>query len=637
MDRKKFITLSGMAATAFVFPLAGCKKQLDIEKAPENQEKKKTLKTNSIQTAGLLFSKFRTDKGAYLLNETVKLSFEVKNTSASSVTLTELHVFLKDISNTSATFTLTVNIANNVVIAAAQTYTVSAFTIWTVPNYALLDAFGIYAGATIQGGQTIPNTYATFFRAVSSSMLLNYKVTNSTYNGLSIQALDGGLSAEYAVEKAAEVLSQGVSHTWASSAPGYGPNSVYSTQDFFERTVNYTVNYYNQTFGSTTNFDTVIIAPGLPSVPYLSRVMKAPVLPIHFLVSANTVKEVISILDFNKEVKNYSTYSTLGYDGSISMAVAWIKMLSLPQQYIDFLNQHNVKNVIIMGTSGGPAGEGTAKKILYNTNPLTGYNNGDLYLMYPGGGTGSDFSNLYNKIVDLHDYDPFLETNYRQISDWESGFVSEQIANFTSQIRTNTAVQQIRQITAVDTLNLYDLATYLTLTFMQKNAAVFTTGGAPVLGVAMNPYLIAHPTYESKVRYVPLLFWQGNPASSTVSRLTNQLQQTIHAYFPTINFSGLNFWVNTSKNCAGATAANNLKAALLAANLNSITMNDNTKDEVWNPVDGMATACEIVATNILTYNTPQTYKSWDNSLLSLTPSDLDALGTRHTNISVGVL
>ena len=637
MDRKKFITLSGMAATAFIFPLSSCKKGQTVENALTAQEKKQALKTDSIQTAGLLFSKFRTDKGAYLLNETVKLTFEVKNTSANSVTLTDLHVFIKDISNTSATFTLTVSIANNIVIAAGQTYSVAAFTIWTVPSYALLDAFGIYVGATLQGGQTIPNTYATFFRAVSASTLLNYKITNSTYNGLSIQALDGGLSAEYGVEKAAEVLTQGVSHSWVTSAAGYGPNSVYGTQDFFDRSVNYTINYYNQTLGSSTHFETVIIAPGLPSVPYLSRVMKAPVLPLHYLVSVNTVKEIISILNYNNEVKNYSTYSTLGYDGSVAMAVAWIKMLSLPQQYIDFLNQHNVKNVIILGTNGGTAGEGTAKKILYNNNPLTGYNNGDLYLMYPGGGTSSDFSNLYNKLVDLHDYDASLETNYRQVSDWESGVVNEQITNFTSQIKTNTGVQEIRQITAVDTLDLYDLATYLTLTFMQKNASVFTAGGNPVLGVAMNPYLLAHPTYESKIRYVPLLFWQGNPASSTVSRITNQLQQTIQTYFPAINMTSLNYWVNTCKNFAGASAANNLKSALQAANLNNITMNDNSKDEVWNPGDGMGTECEIVAANILAYNTPQSYKAWDNSLLSLTPSDLDALGTRHTNITVGVL
>ena len=623
INRRKFLTLGSIASTGLLISLDACKKIFTTPK----------LTSNSVSSGGLTISKCYTQKGYYLINEVVNISFDVTNTTSQSITLTELHVFLKDISNLGATFNLTVPVANNITIAAGQKYSVVNAAIWNVPSYALLDSYGAYVGATFQNNSTFANAYLTFFRIMDQTKLNTYKITNSTYNGLGIQALDGGLSAEYTVVKAAEVLSDGVAHSWFTSAAGSGPNSVYSTSNFMDLAINTTVNYYNQTFGGTTTFNTVIISTGVASIPYLSRVMKAPVLPLHFLVSASTVKEIIAILAFNSELKNYSTYSTLGYDGSITMAVAWIKLLQLPQQYIDFLNQHNVQNIVIAGTYGpNGGGEITAKKIIYNSNPNTGYNNGDLYLMYPGGGTTDDFTNLYAKIVDLHDYDSSLEANYRQISDWESGLVDEQINNFVSSIKTNTSVSKIRRVSAPDSLTMYNLATYLTLSFMQKNQTILPS----VLGVAMNPYLLAHPTYETKIQYIPMLFWQGNSGTDDVSRLVNQIQQNIHTYFPATNFSTLNFWVNTAQNFGGFQATN-IQSALQAQGLNNITMNDNTKDEVWNPSDGMYAICEKVATNILTYSSPSAYRTWDNSLSAMIPADLDAMATRHTDITVATL
>lgn len=623
INRRNFLALGSIVSSGLLFSLNGCKKNFSSPK----------VTSNSVSSGGLTISKCYTQKGYYLLNEVVNISFDVTNTTSQSITLKELHVFLKDISNPGATFNSTITIANNITIAPGQKYSVVNAAVWTIPSYTLLDAYGAYVGATFQDNSTFSNSYVTFFRVMDQTKLNTYKISNSTNNGLNIQTLDGGLSAEYTVVKAAEVLSDGVAHSWYTSAPGSGPNSVYSTSNFMDLAINTTINYYNQTFGSSTTFDTVIISTGVASIPYLSRVMKAPVLPLHFLVSANTVKEIIAILSFNSELKNYSSYSTLGYDGSISMAVAWIKLLQLPQQYIDFINQHNVQNIVISGTYGTTAGgETTAKKILYNSNPLTGYNNEDLYIMYPGGGTTSDFTNLYNKIADLHDYDTMLETNYRQISDWESGLVDEQINNFVTAIRSNTSVSKMRRISASDSLTMYNLATYLTLSFMQKNQSILPS----VLGVAMNPYLLAHPTYETKIQYVPMLFWQGNSGTDDVNRLINTIQQNIHTYFPSTNFSSLNFWVNTSRNFGGFQATN-IQSALQAQGLNNITMNDNTKDEVWNPSDGMDAICERVATNILTYSSPSAYRSWDNSLSSITPADLDALATRHSDISVVTL
>jgi hypothetical protein len=621
--------MGSIACTGLLISLDACQKMF----TKNSLFVKNYNRLDSVSSGGLTISKCYTQKGYYLINEVVNISFDVTNTTSQSITLKELHVFLKDISNLGATFNLTVTLANNITIAAGQKYSVVNAAIWTVPGYALLDSYGAYVGATFQDNSIFSNSYVTFFRIMDQSKLNTYNISNSTYNGLNIQTLDGGLSAEYTVAKAAEVLSDGVAHSWFTSAAGSGPNSVYSTSNFMDLAINTTVNYYNQTFGSTVTFDTVIISTGVASIPYLSRVMKAPVLPLHFLVSASTVKEIIAILSFNRELKNYSTYSTLGYDGSISMAVAWIKLLQLPQQYIDFLNDHHVQNIVIAGTYGASGGgETTAKKVLYNSNPLTGYNNEDLYLMYPGGGTTDDFTNLYNKIVDLHDYDSMLESNYRQVSDWESGLVDEQINNFISTIKSSTSVSKIRRVSAPDSLTMYNLATYLTLSFMQKNQTILPS----VLGVTLNPYLLAHPTYETKIQYIPMLFWQGNSGTDDVNRLINQIQQNIHTYFPTTNFSALNFWVNTARNFGGFQATN-IQSALQAQGLNNITMNDNTKDEVWNPTDGMNAICEKVATNILTYSSPSAYKSWDNSLSVMNPTDLDAMAVRHLDISVVTL
>ncbi len=630
LNRRKFLEIGGLASTSLLLPITACRRALNVID-PDNN--KSLLQRTSFSNGGLTFSKCITNKGAYLTGEAVTLSLDVKNTTAQSIELTELHVFFKDISDPFATFHQTVSLATNITIAAGQTFSIVNKPIWTVPSYAQLNAFGEFIGGTFQNNTTIPNTFMTFFRVVNQNMLTTYKITADTYQGLSLHLLDGGMSAEYVVGKAAESLSAGVAHSWYPSAPGSGPKSVYSTPGFLEASVNKTVDYYNQQFGSTTTFDTVIISTGVASIPYLSRTMKAPVLPLHFLVSVDTVKEITAILEYSKDL-GYDAYSVLGYDGSVVKAVSWIKLLSLPPQYISFLQQHNVKNIVIAGTTTLGAGEGTAKKILYNSNPSTGYNQSDIFLLYTHGGTTSDFDNLYSRIKDLHDYDNMLENNYREISDWESGVVDEQINNISTVSKTEAGVTSVQVLTATvsgGTLELYNLATYLTLSFMQKNSAVF--GSNPVLGVAMNPYLLAHPLYETKIQYIPFLYWQGGPPSAIVDRLNSDIKNTILAYFPTTNFTGLNFWVNTSRNFGGFQATG-LVSQLQARGLLNTTKSNETIDEVWNPADGMSSICENVANNILQYSSPAALKTWDNSLIALAPADLATLASMHPNIVV---
>ncbi|HRO46015.1 hypothetical protein [Agriterribacter sp.] len=630
LKRRKFLRWGGLASTSLLLPLTACRKVLNT---PEANKQKSLSQKTSFSNGGLTFSKCATNKGAYLAGESVTLSLDVQNITGQTIQLNELHVFFKDISDPYATFNQTVTLATNITIAAGQTYSIVNKPIWTVPSYALLNAFGEFIGGTFQNNSTIPNTFMTFFRVVNQNILTTFKITAASYQGLSVHLLDGGMSAEYAIGKAAENLSAGVAHSWYPSAPGSGPRSVYSTTRFLEASVNNTVNYYNQQFGSTTTFDTVVISTGVASIPYLSRTMKAPVLPLHFLVSADTVKEIAAILQYSKD-HGYDAYSVLGYDGSVAKAVSWIKLLRLPPQYITFLQQHNVKNIVITGTTTLGAGEGTAKKILYNNTPSTGYNQSDIFLLYTQGGTTGDFDNLYSRIKDLHDYDNLLESNYRQISDWESGVADEQINNFSAVAKSQTGVTSVQVLTATvsgGTLELYNLATYLTLSFMQKNNLVF--GSNPVLGVAMNPYLLSHPLYETKIQYLPFLYWQGGPPSSIVDRLTTSTKNTILSYFPNTNFNGLSFWVNTSKNFGGFQASG-LVSELQARGLLNITKSNETIDEVWNPNDGMSAICERVASNILQYSSPAALKTWDNTLVALAPADLVTLASRHSNIIV---
>lgn len=622
LKRRQFIKLGGLTTSSLIIGLNGCNKKMLSEKP---------IVSSKMIAPELDVQKVFMSKGAYVVGEPVKVSFELVNTSTSPISLTELHVFLKDISDPYATFQSTVNIAANITIAAGQKYVITDKQIWVVPGYAQLNAFGVFVGATRQGGATIANTYQTFFRVTNSSRLSSYAITSSLYQGLTIHSLDGGMSAEYTVVKSLENLSPGVANSWLTSAPGSGPNSVYSSQDFLERSINQTVNYYNTQLGATTVFDTVIISTGVASIPYLSRTMKAPVLPAQFLVSCDSVKEIISVLQYAKD-KGIDSYSTLGYDGSVTKAVAWIKLLKLPPQYIQFIKDHNVTNVVFAGTVTNGAGEGTAKKILYNSSSSTGYHQSDIFLLYTHGGTTDDFDNLYNRIKDLHDYDNLLESNYRQISDWESGLVDEQVNNFAADARTGTNVTSVKLITATaagGTLELYNLATYLTLAFMKKNGAAF-----PALsGVAMNPYLLSHPLYETKINYIPMLFWQLTPAGDVVTRLDTVIKNAVLQYYPNTDLKQLNIWVNTSKNFGGFQSPS-LVSALQSTGYNNRTVSNPNVEELWNPADGMTSICETVANNILFYSSPSALKSWNDGLAALAPADLDVIPLKFNGIVV---
>lgn len=583
------------------------------------------------ETAALATGKKSLGKSAYPKGEPVSFSVEAINLTASPITLRELHLSLRDISDTTATFRLSVPIATDLVIGPGARHLIEAKALWTVPGYALLHSFGVYLGGTLADGTPVPETFQTFFRVVDSSTPTGYSITSSDYKGLRVHALDGGMSAEYTVAKALENLTAGVAPSWKVTTPGGGPRPVMATYDFLERTVRTTVETYDRELGADTPFDTVILATGVASIPYLSRVMKAPVLPTQFLAACDTVKEITTILESARD-SGYQTYSTLGYDGSVVPAVAWIKLLALPEPYIDFLKRHRVRNLVIAGTTGKCAGEGTAKKVLYRKSPSTGYSDGDLFLLYSGGGTPSDADHLRRRLKDLSDYEDIIEKDFRQISDWESGLVEEQIHRFASDAKQAASVAEIKLLTATTTggtLALYNLATYLALEFMKKNAAVLQ---APS-GIVLNPYLLSHPFFESRRQLVPMLYWQGNPAAHTVDRLMATVGKAITTAYPGIDLKRLPVHLHASRNFGGYQASD-LSRQLRERGFENILSADTSQDEVWNPEDGMLSICEKAALDLLASSSHADLKAWDAGLKELTLTDLVTLAEAFPEIVV---
>jgi hypothetical protein len=482
--------------------------------------------------------------------------------------------------------------------------------IWTVPQGTDSDAFGVYLSYSTDSGEVGP-LYASFFRVVSASTLTTYQISTSVYQQLPVFRLDGGMSAEYLVEKSLEDLQAADAQSWNVSQPGGGPNPVYATPEFLQLAVQQTVNIYDQQFGDASAINTVILSTGIPSMPYLAAAMKAPILPLHFLAAVNTEKEVQTIMDYSTQ-HGLSCYATLGYDLSVTPAVAWINLLDLPDAYRQFLIRHHVQRVILAGQSPSPGGETEARQVLNGCNGL--YQEGSIYLLYPGN-TSDDGSTLAARIVDLNQIN--LSPNLMQITDWESGITPGQISNFGKSVHASTGLD-FWVLTSTDLLSLYDLATYCYIGLFQRN-------NWSVNGIAMNPYLLGHPGYEAWKGFIPLVYWQGNSTNSTLARLTGTAEQGIVHAFPGVSLQHLVVWVNSARNFGGADSAASLVAGLESRGLALIRVNDYELDEIWEPSPEMNSICETVAVDLTAGSALTTYRNWYSSWQPLDIQGLTAV------------
>ncbi len=552
-------------------------------------------------------TEFIADKSTFKEGEKISISGKLHNQLNNKAVLRSLKLKIRNLSRGSSFFS-EIPIGEEVSIAGGGEYVIDSPDIWQVPADAEKDAYGIYLSFKDTLGQDT-YIYLTFFRVVDDKKLSVYKIDRDNWNGVYIFKLDGGMSAEYAVEKSLENLGRGIAQSWDVNAPGSGPNPVYATPEFLVNSIAQTVNNYNNYLGSATPLESVIISTGIPSIPNISNTLKAPVLPLHFLVSSNTEKEIQSVLDYSN-LNGVKCYATLGYDLSVPTAVCWVKLLDLPPAYLSFIREHQVKKVYIIGSTGTTGGETRARQVI-NKSPGR-YQSGSIYILYAGN-TADDVATMRDKI---RDYDELTLDNYNNISDWESGIISEQVSNISHALKIEAQCKAY-SVTAENLVNLYDLGTDVTLAYFKKN-------NIQVKGVTINPYLLSHPVYEARNGFVPYNYWQLSSAQSTVGAITNRVKNAVLSYFPQTNFNNLSIWVNSSNNFGAATAAQNLITALKQNGYTNIRTNDYTQDEVWNPSNGMDAPCEKIANDILSDNG---YFDWNQRQSPLTTEEFsDVIG-----------
>jgi len=568
-----------------------------------------------------------TNQGAFRRGESVILSYRVAEAPAETVPVEGFYVRIEGW--TKPDFRREMTIDADMRQHAGEPLS-GAATIWTVPEDAEEGAYAVDVAPLAKGGAAAGAVCRTFFRVVGENDLLTYRIRKIDYGGYPIFLLDGGMSAEYAVVKAGEALAATVSPSWVTKAPGHGPRECVATPDFLLKSIEATVAFYDEHFGADAVYDTVFISTGVSSMAYMARTFRAPILPLQFLVSVDTAAELALVLEHARR-HGIEAYSTLGHDTSVDMAVAWVKLLSLPPAYRDFLIRHRVRTVLFMGASGLTGGENRARKLLRPGADAERVRHGDIFVLHPYGGIEFDERELRRKVKDFASLP--LEPGFRNISDWESGVIPEQIQALGAAIREAKAASELHFVTAETYLELYNLATYATLAFYKKNESLLRGdgSGSPVKGLVLNPYLISHPHYETTQGLVPFVFFQGEAVER---RIGLTVREAIRHYFPEVRLEDLPATVNTTRNFGGF-ALERVMEALRMLGIRQIDHADPTVDEVWDPSDGMNAPAEKIAEKLRLSGVPyEEAKRRDKRLKCLQVEDLREIAAAFPGIRV---
>ena len=578
-------------------------------------------------TAPQIIVECNSSEPAYKLGDEPVIEYSLTNASDSNVTIMGAYVIIFGLTDPS--YRRIAEIETNLNLEANATY-IGTSKLWLVDNGMPPGAYGIFIRTTLSDGRSC-ETYQSFFRIVDGVQLLLYKIGYQDYKGIAVYTLDGGLSAEYAVLKSVQILSQSAGPAWTPSRPGYGPNPVYATPHFLRETVAQTIRVLDSALGEERVFDSLNIAPGIQSSPHLIQTLQGPVLPLHFLVSFDSVYELRTVLK-QAEKDGYRVFATFAYDGSMDTGVAWIKLLEPPAEYIDFIIRHKVKNVIISGTVGSEGGENLARRVLYPGSLLPGHNSGDAFVIFPGNGTAEDIFTLYSR---LHDFGDLHLAEPERISDWEAGIVPEQETGFKNSIAP-LLQGKFGSLTAASFYQIDNLGGYLTIAFYHKNAENLSIDNKVVRRLALSPYVISHPFWETVNGVVPIVFFQGEPAISVVgNRILNIIKPAIISYFPDysdIDIANLHVDVMTSRNFGGY-ANDGLAVQLDAHGFTDYTLGDINVDEVWDLSDGINTWNEKAVTGLAALKTNEELSARMNSLTPLDISDLIDVSRRFPEIT----
>lgn len=558
-----------------------------------------------------------TDQAFYHPGDLVKIDLTISNQGGDSFDLKKVKLLIRNLDNRQVYEERNFELSSHLGDANSATAILNE-VIWQIPDSVKGAPFGVFASYPVR--RKIFEAYQTFFSIGNDISKTTYDLSFTDYKGLPVYKLERGLSAEYTVQKAAAALAGGISHSWGNSSPGAGPLPVVSTRDFLDRSIQKTVDFYNEQFGENQEFETVIISTGIPSGAYLARAMNAPVLPIHFLVGAHTIREVETMLEYS-QADGISAYATVGHDYSLSetQSVAWIKLLNLPEAYSRFLKDHKVKNVIFHGALG-KGGESGSRKV---KNGAKHYGAGSIYVMHFAGDESETYLKQTIRDLDFDQLGPFV-----YIADWEAGIIEQQVDSIGAAIKSeNQKVEDITVVTTHDAIHLWNMGSYLMLSLLQKNDLEFN-------GISFNPYLIGHPVFETYKGYIPFLYWQGfDPQHHIDNRLKTVIAGSVENFYPGTKFGELDFWVNSTNNFGGAGQGAKMSATLKDNGYLQVIDNEYEVDEVWNEQDGLNAVCEVRA-DILTTEGAENLQKWNENLNFLSVSDLHYIAEQFPDILV---
>lgn len=464
---------------------------------------------------------------------------------------------------------------------------------------------------------------AGFVRIAAPGELTVFNVKRETWRGLPILRVDGGMSAEYAVAKAAAHLASGIAASWEVSAPGSGPRPVFSTPDFLSRSLKAGVDLYDSMLGPNAAIDNVILATGVPSAPYVARALDAPILPAHFLIDVASVAEVEDVLDRAAQ-QGLSAYATVSHDPSVEGAVAWIKLSRLPPIYRDFLARHHVKRVYIFGSSNTTGGETAARRVLRGEG--VAYAPGSVYVMYPGSAPDEQRL-LRERLADL-EHTSLGEIEH--VVDWESG-IAPSVASAFAADSCRIPVASAVSMSSNDLLDLYDLATWASAAYTARNRALYPK--AAVHGIAMNPYLTAQPDVEARKGFLPVVFWQGNPPERNAERAERLVRAAASVYLPDASPDRFEVQLNYSHNF-GYDKQDALAQAFVRRGYTAVNKSDIGVDDVWNLRDGINSLSERAASDLLGDFSASEYAHWIREHVSLSVEDFRRIALSLPGLTV---
>jgi hypothetical protein len=511
-------------------------------------------------------------------------------------------------------------LTNAISLRAGESRQVSG-VVQSVTAATVSGAYAVYVGYTAD----IPRmAIASFFRAGASGELTTAVTRRFSYRKIPVYALDGGLSTEFNIEKSAESLTAGVSHSWYLQKDAVGEPPVWGTPHFLRDSIRTTVDFYDDVIGRRTEIDTVIV--GIFSDGHIPRALGAVWLPAHFLVTTTTLQEIASLLD-QSTADDYPATATSGPDGSVPGYVAsWINFMNMPAEYAEFIKRHKVKNVVLVGGDGEPAWGATTggvNQVLRDGTVHTTRQPGDIIVL-PALGPLDAWAKDY---ADWPLSDPV------DAADWEVAFVKEAIPGIAAGAKAAGA--HVVLVAGDGNEDMFEIESAATLAFMKKNEKVFTNGGKQpaIQGIVTNTYLLSHPFYESRIGYVPFYLGSFTLADSVDVRLMQHLSAYIEHYFGPMDITKLPLWFDAARDMDAVDTVPTFVPYLKQKGFSVWTL-DYSGDEVWDPSDGMNAPVELIAQRLAALSPAADLRAWNESLTPIDIADLHELATIVPSLTV---